>query len=182
MNVLNYFNTVASDWAAGCSTYNDRTGDPVTARECNNNGPRGAAESTGALTWRHPDADLERQRTKIVKAINTMDADVVSLEEIENSIALGEADRDDALKSLVDGLNAAAGSTRWAYVPSPPADQPRRWPSRTSSGRHHLQPDARSRPWASRRCSSVTRPRQRERWRRRSSGSVPATPTRSRWS
>ena len=123
MNVLNYFNTVASDWAAGCTTYNDRTGDPVTARECANNGPRGAAESTGGSDLSDPDADLERQRIKIVKAINTLDADVVSLEEIENSIALGEADRDDALASLVDALNAAAGSTRWAYVPSPSADQ-----------------------------------------------------------
>ncbi len=50
-----------------------------------------------------------------------MDADIVSLEEIENSVALGEADRDDAMSSLVTALNTAAGSTRWAYAPSPAA-------------------------------------------------------------
>ena len=57
-------------------------------------------------------------------AINTVDADVVSLEEIENSVQFGK-DRDDAISKLVDALNADAGSTRWAYVPSPaPADLP----------------------------------------------------------
>ena len=50
-----------------------------------------------------------------------MDADIVSLEEIENSVALGETDRDDALSYLVDALNADAGGTRWAYAPSPAA-------------------------------------------------------------
>lgn len=130
MNVLNYFNTTGEDWiAAGgtCSFYNDRAGDPVTDNTCSGGptgqGPRGAAESTGGTDLGDPDADLERQRTKIVKAINTLDADIVSLEEIENSIALGEADRDDALRSLVTALNAAAGSERWAYVPSPPASE-----------------------------------------------------------
>ena len=41
------------------------------------------------------------QQTKIVQAIHTIDADVVALE------------------SLVNALNAAAGSEVWAYVPSP---------------------------------------------------------------
>jgi predicted extracellular nuclease len=54
-----------------------------------------------------------------------MNADILSLEEIENSAALGESDRDDALESLVNALNADAGTTRWAYAPSPaPADLP----------------------------------------------------------
>ena len=48
-----------------------------------------------------------------------MDADIVSLEEIENSVALGEPDRDDAVRQLVTALNTAAGFTRWAYAPSP---------------------------------------------------------------
>ena len=126
-NVLNYFNTTGTDWVAAghtCSFYNDRTGDPVTDNTCSANGPRGAAQSSssqssGGTDLADPTADLERQRAKEVRAINTMDADILSLEEIENSSALGESDRDDALKSLVDALNADAGTTRWAYAPSP---------------------------------------------------------------
>jgi len=113
-NVLNYFNTTGRDHeAAGgeCSYYYDRAGDEVTTRDCGPDGPRGAAEAD----------DLERQQAKIVAAINALDADVVSLEEIENSVKLGENHRDDALKAMVDALNAAAGTTRWARVPSPPA-------------------------------------------------------------
>ncbi len=115
-NVLNYFTqTAAEHVAAGgtCSTYNDRAGNPVTAASCSGNGPRGAAN----------DANLERQQAKIVSAINRLDAGVVSLEEIENSAAVGLPDRDDALGNLVDALNAAAGSSKWVFVPSP-ADLP----------------------------------------------------------
>jgi 5'-nucleotidase len=123
-NVLNYFNTTGVDWVnAGhtCTFYDDRTGSHVTDKECSGNGPRGAAESSGGTDLSDPAADLERQRVKEVKAINTMDSDILSLEEIENSVALGESDRDDALKSLVTALNADAGYTRWAYAPSPGA-------------------------------------------------------------
>ena len=125
-NVLNYFNTTGEDWVAEgngneCTFYNDRTGDPVGDNECTPNGPRGAAESSGGTDLADPKADFERQQVKEVKAINTMDADILSLEEIENSVALGESNRDDALESLVDALNAAAGTTRWAYAPSPDA-------------------------------------------------------------
>ncbi|HET7069426.1 MAG TPA: ExeM/NucH family extracellular endonuclease [Nocardioides sp.] len=129
-NVLNFFNTTGEDWVSegnghACTYYNDRTGDPVGDNECTPDGPRGAAESSGGTDLTVPTADLERQRAKEVKAINTMDADILSLEEIENSVKLGEANRDDALESLVDALNAAAGHTRWAYAPSPdPADLP----------------------------------------------------------
>ncbi len=113
-NVLNYFNTTGVDYeAAGgsCTFYTDRVGDPVTDRDCGPTGPRGAAE----------DEDLARQQDKIVAAINALDADIVSLEEIENSVALGEPNRDDALSTLVAALNAAAGSDRWAFAPSPDA-------------------------------------------------------------
>ena len=123
-NVLNYFNTTGKDWiAAGhtCTFFNDRAGDPVTDNNCSDNGPRGAAESSGGTDLTDPKADVERQRAKEVEAINTMNADILSLEEIENSAALGIADRDDALKSLVDALNADAGFTRWAFAPSPSA-------------------------------------------------------------
>ncbi|MDF3045320.1 MAG: hypothetical protein K0R30_1548 [Ornithinibacter sp.] len=63
-------------------------------------------------------AEFAIQKSKIVKAINTLDADVVALQEIENSVKLGEAP-DEALADLVAGLNAAAGSTVWDYVRTP---------------------------------------------------------------
>ncbi len=115
MNVLNYFPTTGSDFVAAggqCSWYDDRAGDHVTVRTCTGPGgeagPRGAAEAE----------DLARQQTKIVSAINGLDADVVSLEEIENSAKFGRP-RDAAVATLVDALNAEAGAGTWAYVPSP---------------------------------------------------------------
>ena len=108
-NVLNYFTTTAE--SVGCtSTYNDRSGNPITARNCPDNGPRGAAN----------DENLQRQQAKIVAAINGLGADVVSLEEIENSAQFGK-DRDAALSTLVGALNGALGSEQWAFVPSPAA-------------------------------------------------------------
>ena len=74
------------------------------------NGPRGAAN----------DANLVRQRDKIVAAINTADADIVSLEELENSVHFGKP-RDFAIDALVTALNADAGAGTWAAVPSPVA-------------------------------------------------------------
>lgn len=108
-NVLNYFTQTAE--LAGCtSTYKDREGNPITANSCGDSGPRGAANAV----------NLARQQAKIVSAINTLDASVVSLEEIENSVKFGK-DRDQALQTLVTALNTAAGSSRWALVPSPAA-------------------------------------------------------------
>jgi 5'-nucleotidase len=112
-NVLNYFPTVGVDYAAAghsCTYYDDRAGNHNTVNDCGPTGPRGAAEAD----------DLTRQQTKIVAAINALGADIVSLEEIENSAQFGK-DRDDALSKLVTALNSAAGSTRWAYAPSPAA-------------------------------------------------------------
>ncbi|WP_220034432.1 ExeM/NucH family extracellular endonuclease [Curtobacterium sp. MCPF17_047] len=104
-NVLNYFPTTG-DQLTGCTYFRDRTGDPITVDSgCD---ARGAAEPE----------DLARQQVKIVTAINGLGADVVSLEEIENSAAFGQ-DRDAAVATLVDALNAATGSDTWAYVPSP---------------------------------------------------------------
>ncbi|MGW9631550.1 ExeM/NucH family extracellular endonuclease [Agromyces sp. NPDC055520] len=60
------------------------------------------------------------QKSKIVSAINALGADVVALQEIENSVKLGEAP-DAALADLVAGLNAAAGSEVWKFVPTPDA-------------------------------------------------------------
>ncbi|MBP1239938.1 5'-nucleotidase [Frigoribacterium sp. PvP120] len=106
-NVLNYFPTTG-DSLTGCTYYRDRAGDPVTVNSgCD---ARGAANQD----------DLQRQQAKIVTAINALGADVVSLEEIENSARFGK-DRDSALSILVDALNADAGSDVWEFVPSPTA-------------------------------------------------------------
>ncbi|WP_106212785.1 ExeM/NucH family extracellular endonuclease [Glaciihabitans tibetensis] len=105
-NVLNYFSTTG-DELTGCRYYEDRAGNKVTVRDsC---AVRGAAE----------EEDFQRQQAKIVAAINALGADVVSLEEIENSAALGKTDRDEALKTLTAALNAAAGAGTWSYVRSP---------------------------------------------------------------
>lgn len=106
-NVLNYFTTTGDTWAGGCSSYNDRNGDPVTVNTCNGTGPRGAWDA----------ANLQRQQDKIVAAINALDADVVGLLEIENS-AVVDGTPDEAVATLVAALNAEAGAGVWAYVPS----------------------------------------------------------------
>ncbi|WP_213815372.1 ExeM/NucH family extracellular endonuclease [Glaciihabitans sp. dw_435] len=104
-NVLNYF-TTTGDTLTGCSYYTDRAGNPITVNTgCD---ARGAANATS----------LARQQAKIVAAINGLGADVVSLEEIENSARFGKP-RDTALAALVDALNAAAGEGTWNYVASP---------------------------------------------------------------
>ena len=105
-NVLNYFSDLGEN-EPGCKGYEDRDHKYVTDKNCK---LRGAWSSQA----------FANQQTKIVQAINTIDADVVALEEIENPVASGvSGDRDGALKSLVNALNAAAGSEVWAYVPSP---------------------------------------------------------------
>ena len=105
-NVLNYFSDLGEN-ELGCKGYEDRNHKYVTDKNCK---LRGAWSSQA----------FANQQTKIVQAINTIDADVVALEEIENPVASGvSTDRDGALKSLVNALNAAAGSEVWAYVPRP---------------------------------------------------------------
>lgn len=109
-NVLNYFTTLGED-LAGCEAYTDRQGNPLTVS--------GGCDARGA--W--DETNLQRQQDKIVAAINGLGADVVGLEEIENSAAFGQ-DRDTALAALVDALNADGGT--WAFAPSPaavPADE-----------------------------------------------------------
>lgn len=165
-NMLNYFNTFGEPWAASdgssagsdssafsltnprrCSYHTDRgpvppaTGtaarisndtciqdaiDPLTGLQVQLPGPRGAANETNFL----------RQEDKELEAINAIDADVMSLEEVENSIKLYDQaidgvngvdrDRDDALKRLVQRLNQHWAANhpsyvgdRWAYVASP---------------------------------------------------------------
>ncbi|OYN91623.1 ExeM/NucH family extracellular endonuclease, partial [Parenemella sanctibonifatiensis] len=62
--------------------------------------------SRGATT----DEELARQQAKIVTAINKADAAVVGLNEIENS------ENSEALLTLVDALNEAAGEEKWAAI------------------------------------------------------------------
>ncbi|MFF0379043.1 ExeM/NucH family extracellular endonuclease [Actinoplanes missouriensis] len=64
-------------------------------------------------------AALEKQETKIVSAITALDADVIALMEIENSVRFEETDTQLALKTLVGALNAKEGAGTWDYVRSP---------------------------------------------------------------
>ncbi|MFO7690806.1 MAG: ExeM/NucH family extracellular endonuclease, partial [Cryobacterium sp.] len=104
-NVLNYFSTTG-DSLTGCRYYEDRLGEPTTVS--------GGCDARGAANT----DDFERQQAKIVSAINALDADVVSLEEIENSAAFGK-DRDEALANLTAALNAGAQADVWSFVASP---------------------------------------------------------------
>jgi predicted extracellular nuclease len=114
-NVLNYFPTTGQEFVAAggsCSTYKDRAGNPVTVNTCT--GPNGEPGPRGA--W--DEASFQRQQAKIVHAIDHLGADVVSLEEIENSARFGQ-DRDAAVATLVHALNADAGAGTWDYVRTP---------------------------------------------------------------
>jgi predicted extracellular nuclease len=119
-NVENYFPMTGEKFVSSglgtCTYYTDRQGNRIAVNTCTTTdgqaGPRGAAN----------DVSFARQQQKIVTGINRLGASIVSLEEIENSVKFGES-RDSALAGLVEALNTAAGSTVWAYVPSPSADQ-----------------------------------------------------------
>ena len=85
-NVLNYFTTLdTGSWVCG----------PAADQEC-----RGADNAT----------ELDRQRDKIVAALQVIDADVVGLIEIENHPA------DVPTADLVTHLNDAMGAGTYAYV------------------------------------------------------------------
>ena len=108
-NVLNYFPDLGAteDTYKNCRYFADRDGTPVTTDFC---------EVRGAWT---PEAFTD-QETKIVTAIKGLGADVISLEEIENSAAISYLPgqpRDKALATLVTALNADGG--QWAHVASP---------------------------------------------------------------
>ncbi|KGN33276.1 hypothetical protein N802_14635 [Knoellia sinensis KCTC 19936] len=108
-NVLNYFTDLGEteDTFKNCDFFADRAGTPVATDFC---------EVRGAWT----EAAFNDQEAKIVTAINSLTADVVSLEEIETSSAISYLPgqpRDKALATLVEALNAAGGT--WAYAQSP---------------------------------------------------------------
>ncbi|WP_258933621.1 hypothetical protein [Nesterenkonia pannonica] len=104
-NVLNYFVHLGED-EPGCDFYADRDGSPTTADWC---------EVRGAWSTE----SFERQQSKIVSAINAMDADMVALQEMENSGHFHQQDRDYAHAELVDALNADLGYEAWDYVVEP---------------------------------------------------------------
>ncbi|WIM97019.1 ExeM/NucH family extracellular endonuclease [Actinoplanes oblitus] len=73
-------------------------------------------------------AALAKQQAKIVSAISSLDADVVALMEIENSVRFEPNDPQLALKTLVGALNERDGAGTWDYVRTPaelpgPAEQ-----------------------------------------------------------
>ncbi len=65
------------------------------------------------------EAGLAKQEAKIVSAISALDANVIALEEIENSVRFEANDPQMALKRLVAALNTADGAGTWDYVRSP---------------------------------------------------------------
>ena len=118
---------------ANTCTWTDARGvvAPATPVKDGGAGPRGAAQKCSCTDLTSPFGDFERQQAKEVRAINAMDADVMSLEEVENAIKLGYADRDRAVSHLVEVLNADwdarhpgdTGTTpRWAYAATPRAE------------------------------------------------------------
>lgn len=88
-NVLNYFNTIGNP--------NCTTGLAGAPTDC-----RGADNAT----------ELERQRSKIIAALVTMDADIVGLMEIEND-GYGATS---AVQDLVNQLNSATSPGRYAFI------------------------------------------------------------------
>lgn len=106
-NVLNYFISLGED-EPGCEFYTDIDGEPTTNDFCD---ARGA----------YSQASFDRQESKIVAAISGLDADVVALQEIENTRHFfADGGRDHALAALVEALNDAEGSAgTWDYVESP---------------------------------------------------------------
>ena len=64
-------------------------------------------------------AEFAQQGAKIVEAINGLGAEVVSLQEIQDTSDEASADPDTAVETLVAALNEDAGTERWAAVPAP---------------------------------------------------------------
>jgi predicted extracellular nuclease len=77
-------------------------------------------DSDVARGARTPEA-FEKQAAKIVTALGALDADVVTLMEIEDTDSTGytPGNADTALADLTDRLNAAEGAAVWSYVPLP---------------------------------------------------------------
>lgn len=122
-NLENYFPTTGDSWAATCTSYKDRNNVPISVNRCpeatvdghTTAGPRGAWDA----------ANLANQTSKLVSAINTLDASALGVMELENSYKLSFGDESKAGASaqyLVDALNDAAGYEKWDFI-TPNLDQ-----------------------------------------------------------
>ena len=87
LNVLNYFLTLDAG--------TNKCGPTGNQQDC-----RGA----------NTEAELQRQRTKLLRAISQLDADVVGLVELENTSGV------EPLVDIVTGLNATAGPGTYDYI------------------------------------------------------------------
>ncbi|HYN62663.1 MAG TPA: ExeM/NucH family extracellular endonuclease [Rubrivivax sp.] len=97
-NVLNYFTTFADGSTAGGQT----------GQGCNLGGSVSAGNCRGANNL----TEFLRQRSKIVEALATVDADVVGLMEIQNN---GNV----AVQNLVNALNQRVGGSMYAPIALP---------------------------------------------------------------
>lgn len=92
LNVLNFFTTLDSPGNAGSGPANLP--------------PRGANTA----------AEFERQLEKLVTTLETMNADIVGLVELENEFSETNGDGKFAIGTLVDALNARVGAGTYAFV------------------------------------------------------------------
>jgi uncharacterized protein len=97
-NVLNFFTTFT----------NGQTADGQAGQGCTLGSGTSASNCRGANNL----AEFTRQRTKIVEAIASLNADAVGLMEIQNNANL-------AAQNLVDALNARVGAGTYAVVANP---------------------------------------------------------------
>jgi len=86
LNVLNFFTTIDNGAPHPC-------------------GPSGGMECRGADSA----LEFERQRTKILNALQALNADIVGLMEIENNASA-------AVQNLVEGLNSRVGAGTYAFI------------------------------------------------------------------
>jgi predicted extracellular nuclease len=90
MNVLNYFTTLDTNPGSG-------------------NGPDICGPSLLECRGASTEFEFDRQRAKVLAALEGLDADVIGLMEIENNDSA-------SVESIVDGLNAELGAGTYAYI------------------------------------------------------------------
>lgn len=103
-NVLNFFINLGED--NGAKAYKDRFGN-------------GVGSDSGTFRGAWSESAFNDQKGKILTALEGLDADVIGLSEIENAANTVGGSYDDAVKYLVDELNARAESEKWDYVKVP---------------------------------------------------------------
>lgn len=103
-NVLNFFINLGED--NGAKSYKDRFGN-------------GVGSDSGTFRGAWSESAFNDQKGKILTALEGLDADVIGLSEIENAANTVGGSYDDAVKYLVDELNARAESEKWDYVKAP---------------------------------------------------------------